>query len=764
MTNTNERVGYTPLSRGLRLLTLGVMLFLILCAGAVAQKHALSGVVKDTQGAPIVGVQILIGPKVVGITDAEGAFRLEAQPSETLTFRFVGMLTVNEPVGNRTHIEVVMREDVSNLEEVVVVGYGTQKRAHVTGSVATVSGKELTATPVSNPTQLLAGKLPGIISNQLSGVPGGDGASLMVRGFTSFQGNNGPLILVDGIERGMADLDTQDIESITVLKDAAAAAVYGMRAAEGVILVTTKRGRKEASRISYAGSWTFSKPTALPRFANGYEYMKYHNLANELDGKPVRFTKEMMEMVQNGDPGDGFENTDWLAPALKSTLMQQHTLSVSGGTDRVNYYLSGGVLRQNGFLENHRVMKYNVRSNIDARPFENFKIRLDISARRINPYQPTNLSWANQAPGNIYGLLMQAAPWVPREYQGMPTSPTRLMINPYYYATTEAFSAQDNYVIESLARMEYDVPFVKGLKLGLSASYDLLTNSAKSMDVPHEVMAWNFQGMTYNLSRGNSFLAVPKGALTQTESRSVNRMLRPSIEYVRTFNDLHSVNALLLWEQIEHFGQNMGATREEYDFFTIPDLNKGNMINPKLDSGNSGSSLRSANAGLVGRLSYAYDSKYLVEGSFRYDGSYVFAPAYRWGFFPSLSMGWVLSREEFMQEAAPALTHLKLRASVGTLGRNPISPFLYAKSYDYQHNNVAFGTPPAAGSTIYNMIKYPMEDLTWEKTRTYNVGVELNAWNGLLGLEFDYFYKYTYDILQSAAAAYPPSLGGRFPG
>lgn len=731
---------------------------------ALGQTRTVTGTVKDARGNPLMSVQILIGQEVRAITDAAGMYSLRAGLEDVLSFRFVGMKPVSEIVGKRSRIDVTMKENVSSLEEVIVIGYGTQKRVHVTGSVATVSGKELNAVPVSTPTQLLGGRLPGIIAKQSSGMPGSDGADLMVRGYSSYNGGSSPLILIDGVERNMTYLDPQDIESITVLKDASAAAVYGMRAAQGVILITTKRGRKEVTHISYKGAWTFSVPTAVPRMLNGPDYMKWHNMARELDGHSPFFTPEMIEMVGNGDPEDGFEDTDWMAPLLKTTLMHQHTLSLEGGGEKVSYYLSGGFKRQNGFMEQHRIISYNLRSNVDVHPFENFKLSLDLSGRKVNPYQPTNLSWSNQETGNVVGTLMYAAPWVPMELEGKPTSATRLRINPFEQSRAGSFSESNNYFFESSLKAVYQIPHAEGLSIGLFGAFDINSLSRKTFDVPYQVKAWNYAEMKYVESLGNPYLAYPKGSLIHTHERNTYLLLRPSIEYDHTFAQKHQVNALVLWEQVQRESQTLAGMRQEYDFFTIPELDLGNKIpDSRGDKGNKGMSARSANSGIVGRLAYAYDGKYLAEGSFRYDGSYVFAPAHRRGFFPSLSAGWVVSREDFFKEALSQINHLKLRASIGTLGRNPIAPYLFLKSYAYQMDNVAFGNPPTAGSTLYNKNKFPVEDLTWEKTRTSNVGFELTAWDGLLGLEFDYFYKYTYDILQSSAGNYPPSLGGRFP-
>ena len=736
-----------------------LLMVLASTASSYAQ-NVVKGMVMDIADNPLPGVSVVVKGSTTGTTtDLDGRYSINVPKNETLVFTYIGMVKQEVKVSGKRTLNVILQEDVSVLNEVVVVGYGIQKKAHLTGSVATVDSKELLKASTSNITQALVGKLPGLITQQPAGGPGSDNVEILVRGRSTYQGEGfGPLTLVDGVERSMSQIDPNDVESITVLKDASACAVYGMKGAGGVILVTTKRGSEGKTTINYKGSLTLSHATTLPKFMNGTQYMQWYNLAREMDGLPRYYSDEEISMTCNGDPTDGYENTNWQDALYKTTLQHNHNLSVSGGTQKTKYFLSGGFMKQNGFIKGHNLQRGNFRSNIDTNPIEGMKIAFNVGAR----IEDLNISgthpYANQSNNNVVASLLAAVPFVPREYMGYPTGPQRNGDNPEYGADHSGFSKRRTVKIETSVNVDYEMPFLKGLKAGMFMSWDWDDTANKKISYPYKVMRYYPHLKTYDYEYTDSMRK--GGIMVQSDDKYQQLILRPSISYHGDFGK-HSVNALLLYEQTTRKSSNFSANRTDFILFDIPELDFGSKIHPS--DGTHGGSSESAYAGFVGSFNYGYANKYLAEFTFRYDGSYKFAEDNRWGFFPSVSLGYVLSEEDFFKSLFPSINYFKLRGSFGILGNDNVGDFKHRKLFALRNNFVAFGSTPQAENTLYNKNLYPMPDLTWEKCRTYNVGFELNAWEGKLGIEFDVFYKYTYDILREIGGAYPASLGGHYP-
>ena len=736
-----------------------LLMVLASTANSFAQ-NVVKGVVMDIADNPLPGVSVVVKGSTVGTTtDLDGNYSINAPKNGILVFTYIGMAKEEVKISGRQTLNVTLEEDVSVLNEVVVVGYGIQKKLHLTGSVSSVSAKDLTKSTTSNISQALVGKLPGLMSQQTTGAPGSDNATLLVRGRSTYQGNDGPLMLVDGVERAMWQIDPNDVESVTILKDASACAVYGMKAAGGVILVTTKRGTEGKTSINYKGTLTLSHATTLPKFMNGTQYMQWYNLAKKLDGEKPYFTDEEIAMTCNGDPTDGLENTDWQEPLYRTTLMHQHSLSISGGSDKTKYFISGGFINQNGFIEGHKNQRGHFRSNIDTKPIEGLNVSLNIAGRIEDYNQPGANTYENQQDNNIVGALLYAAPFIPLEYEGYPTSGYRGGTNPLYAADHSGFQKKRNVAIETSAKVEYEFPFLKGLKAGMFMSWDWQDIANKTMTYAYKIMQYDISQKTYLLK--NSSWLDEDGSLNQSDMKVQQLLLRPSISYNNTFGN-HTVGALFLYEMSQTETNSLSAARKKFPLFDIPELDFGSDIHPK--NGNGGWYNETAYAGYVGRLNYAYANKYLAEFTFRYDGSYKFAKDHRWGFFPSVSLGWVASEEDFFKEILPKVDYFKIRGSFGILGSDNVDPFLFRRKYDWTLNGAVFGSKPTTQNTLYNSVSYPMENLTWEKCRSINFGFDLNAWKGLLGIEFDVFYKYTYDILRPISGAYPPSLGGHVPG
>ena len=753
---------------------------LILSTAGLLAQSTVTGRVSDSDGQPLPGVGVIVkGTRVGTMTNAAGGYSIRVPAGEhELEFSCLGMNTETLPVAGRTVIDVTLVNNTDYLDEVIIVGYGAQKKIHMTGSVSAVSSTELKKATVTNTSQALVGKLPGLITQQSLGQPGSDQVSILVRGYSSYNDAGTVLVLVDGIERDMNTLNPADIESISVLKDAASCSVYGMKGANGVVLITTRRGDEGTAAVNYSGRLVLSTPTMLPQMMNGEQYMKYYNLGYRLDqmsqGTALEatvpfFTKEDIAKVNNGDLSDGIENTNWIEPMLRTTLTHQHNLSVSGGNKKANYYISGAFQKQNGFLEDHYNRRTNVRSNVDVRPTENLSISLNLGFMVQDYNQPGVMSFANgQLGGTVPFCLMYALPFVPQtyemdaapQYKGMATSGMRtsdaFVANAVYGAQNSGYSKTRTMKVETQARVQYSFPFLKGLRAAINYSWDYRDIDSKTFAYGYYVMGWNFKAKTFDKAPKMCSNALETGNLSMGIQRFWQTIIRPEISFNRTFGK-HSVSALVLYEYNGLRSTKFDGSGMQFDFFDIVELSQATPSTLK----SSSSSGISAYAGYVGRANYSYDDRYLFEVAARYDGSYKFAKEHRWGFFPSVSAGWVISKESFFKDNIGWIDLLKLRASAGEVGNDNVDPWLYRKSYATSQNSVAFGQ--SAQSTLYNTVAYPRYDLTWERVRTYDAGVEFSAWKGLLSLEFDWFYKYTYDILNSLAAAYPGSLGGNYP-
>ena len=720
-----------------------------------------SGRVLDVEGQPLAGVSVVVGDTNKGTsTDFNGMYSISVPATaKSLIFSLLGMEEQVVAIAGRTKIDITLKESSDYIEEIVVVGYGSQKKVHMTGSVVSVSSRELNKVSVSNVSQSLVGKLPGIITRQDQGLPGHDQVSILVRGFSSYNDSGKVLVLVDGVERDMNMVNPADVESISVLKDAAACAVYGMKGANGVILVTTKRGTSSGVTLNYSGKLTLSSPTALPKMMNGTQYMQYYNLGRQLDGGTTFFTEEEIAATYNGDPSDGFENTDWTEPLYRTTTMHNHSLSISGVNSKAKYFISGGFQDQNGIIKNLKNKKTNFRSNVDVTPVQGLTVSLNIGGFLQDFHQPGHFGFENAKVGGTYPMgLLYALPFVPQEYQGKPTSASRagtsFIMNPEYGAANSGFKDTRTIKIEASSKIEYETPFLKGLKASLFYSWDWTDTAHKSFAYAYKVMAYQFATKNY-IEKVSSGL-LPDGNMFQSDSKRQYTVLRPQLSYAESFGK-HSISALFLYELSQYRGEILSGGRRTFPLLELPELDLG----AKETASNAGGSDRTAYAGYVGRFNYVYAEKYLAEVALRYDGSYLFAKENRWGFFPSLSLGWVLSKEDFFRSAMPSVDFFKIRASIGEVGNDNVAPFLYRKNYGFNQGFVALGG--TAQNTLYNTVSYPMKDLTWERVRSYDLGLEFNAWKGLFGFEFDTFYKHTYNILNSVSGAYPGSLGGHIP-
>nr|WP_288331542.1 TonB-dependent receptor [uncultured Alistipes sp.] len=727
-----------------------------------AQNFQVSGRVTDTRGGGISGATIIVkGNNSRGTTtDAQGRYSINAlSPDDVLIFSFLGYKTEETAVRNRKTINVQLEEDATLVDDVVVIGYGVQKRQFLVGSVSQVSNKELLKAPMTNVSNMMTGKLPGVTSIQRSGQPGSDQTTLLVRGASTFN-DSSPLCIVDGVERMINTVNPNDIESISILKDAATSAIYGVRGANGIILITTKSGSKGEASISYDGSVTFSTNTSMPELLNARDYIGWHNKAREMDGLNPLWTDEVIAgMKEKGIYGD----TDWLNLLFKKYgFTHQHNISATGGTDKIKYYTSIGLMDQDGILPNTSYKRFNVRSNIDAKIARNLNLSVNLSGFREKKHAP-GYSIAKQNEFSPVSQAIYALPILAPTYKGMPQGYLNGVYTqqPIAAINQSGYTDQQRWQFEGNAKLEYDfgsIDALQGLKAAVHVSYDYSNTVNRNYMSSFKLMS--FSTTTMDSSEVNASGINTLNDFNRSASDGDSFTVRPTLTYNRDFGR-HSVGGLFFYEQRKGYSETMTGYKKGYYANYPVDLSIGNTWEG-ISVPVTGSFGETGIASFAGRFNYAFDKKYLFEFTFRADASYKFAPENRWGFFPSAAVGWVMSEEKFFRQALPAIDFLKLRASYGELGSDDTAAYLYMQSYSSTAPNPSYiigGT----GHTAYYTTNYVYKDLTWSRTRSFNFGLDMSVWGGKLGIEFDWFYKVTDNILEQVSGSYAPSLGGNVP-
>lgn len=746
-------------------LILSCFFFFLSSLNAQAQ-NSVRGVVKDMDGETLIGVNVKVKDTKQGtLTDANGEFILNLSNSNaTLEFSYVGYAPKSVALQGKKFIEVLMEQSSQALDEIVVVGYGTQKKSSLTGSIAQIDNKELMQAPTGNVSTLLAGRIAGLTAVQQSGVPGRDDATLMIRGISTLGDKSGPMIIVDGVPREFGNLDPNEIQSISILKDASAAAVYGMQAANGVILVTTKQGSEKKASVTYSGSFGIDENTRFPKFLDGPQYAYYWNKAMELDGKAPTFTESMFNSIKNGT--NGFGNTNWVDQVFQTGQRQHHNISIDGGSKTTKYFISAGYYNQQGNVKAFEFDRYNFRSNISTQIGNNLTIGLNLGGRQENRKNP------NMSAEDIVYQAVRMYPYLPMQVDGMNVGalPVYQLINPVSALSDGGKYKEQVNSLQSNLTIKWGVPFVEGLSLNSLLSYDYSAMMANRFFTPYQLMkaTLGYNEITYTPEYTNTagFLDPDTKeyvtTLEEAVSKSVRSTVQFSMNYARKFGD-HDVTGLFLYEYSNYDYHGLGLTAQGFEFDDIHELNHSDKLKNSTGKSYYGKSDAIPRAGYVGRLTYGYKGKYLAEVSGRYDGSYKFSPENRWDFFPAASLGWRVSEEDFFKEAAPFVDNFKLRASWGKLGSDAnVSPFQF---YNYvqamqTYPVVVIGGVPQKGY-ITSGVANP--DLTWEVATSYNFGFDLNLWNNLLGIEFDVFYKKTTDILANQQGNFPASVGNYYP-
>ncbi|PQA55499.1 SusC/RagA family TonB-linked outer membrane protein [Siphonobacter curvatus] len=732
------------------------------------------GKVSDaTTGEPLPGVNVVVKNTSQGVTtNRSGEYSLPNVPENAvLVFSSIGYQAQEMAVQNRSQINISLTSSSQELDQVVVVGYSQQRRSTLTGSVAQIGADQLKQAPPLNVSNVLAGRLPGVIVTQPYGQPGADNATINVRGIST-TGSNAPLVIVDGIERPFTALDPNEIETVSVLKDASAAAVYGARAANGVILITTKRGKTGKPTITYETNFSQNTNTRFPKFLNGPDYMRWYKRAEELDNQylvsqgktpfALTYTDEEIASLANGTNQSEFlGNTDWVGMLTNNTSVSQyHNVSVNGGTDRVRYFTTLGYWNQNGVIKNTNYKRYNVRTNIDADVNDFISTRLDLTVRmedRMNPaLAPTDQNYQNP-----FILAQRMQPNLPMfNPAGLPVGGNTdagvgnpiVAVNDIGNRNAEATTFNGN------LSMNVKIPGVQGLQARLLVSYDKTITEVKTFVEPAmlAVRNRNANGWLWTPARMSAYNV---NNLIQDYSHSYRTTFQPSILYDRTFGK-NAFNGLLLYEYSGWGTNGFGAQARNFPITDLLDINFGSKAAEDLRAA-TGSSTQYKRGGYVGRVNYTYDDKYLFEVAARYDASVNFPESTRWGFFPSASLGWVLSKENFWQPLNTPINFFKVRLSAGKLGNDYLSSaFPYLNSFQLRTTpTVAIGNQVV--STLYNTAP-ANPTITWEEATMYNGGVELGLWNSNLSLELDYFYKVTSNILTGQSGIFAPSVGGNF--
>ncbi len=722
--------------------------------------RTITGKITDSNGEPIPGANILVENTTIGaITDANGNYKIDLpEEAEVLLVSFIGYNTERITIGNQTVVNIILVEDLQSLEEVVVIGYGTQKKSHVTGSIATIDSNELTAIPSTNTTATLAGRLPGLVVTNNSGEPGNDVANVSIRGFGQ------ALVIVDGVPREFQQLDPNEIESITILKDAAAA-IYGAQSGNGVILVTTKRGGKNTKpQVNYSGNVTFQQPTFFPNVADAASYASYIQRAELLEGVPISDLTYSDEDIAKFRAGTepGFRGADWQDIVFKDwATTQQHNVNVQGGSENVNYFISTGALNQQSLLESGAGVfeRYNFGATVDASINDKLNVGLNLKYRLEDRDNPNNLPGDRSEYERIFRYVLISNPTVEENPDGLLAAVSPLSDNPVAYADQEigGFSKDNRRQFNLIFNADYELP-IEGLVAKGKIAYETFNRRRRSVKKPFTVYEHDFNTGT---NTPTNFLNENDVIVSNWEGSRLTTQF--SLGYNQSFGE-HTISGTLLSEYRYSDIYFSSARRTDLISTSIPYLFSGGGTQTNFDDpGQDG------RRSWLGRLNYNYKEKYLVEGLFRSDANIQFPQDTRWGNFYGLSLGWVLSRENFLNESS-LFEFLKVRASYGRLGDDRTIDSRGSARFDYltgfalnggRGNQFVFGDQTFV-STLRS-IGLANPGITWTDINTYNFGLDAILFGGKLGVELDVFYRERKGLLATRAAATPDTFGAEFP-
>ena len=703
-------------------------------------KFKITGNVADNNGEPIIGASVVVnGTKNGTVTDIDGNFTLVSNSeTPTLNISYVGFDTQNIKVRPGQTVKVTLKENAQSLEELVVVGYGSQKKVNVIGSIATVDSKSLEARSASDVSNMLTGQMSGVTITQTSGNPGQDGGTIRVRGVGSFGATPSPLVLVDGMPGSLSDITPDEIENISVLKDASSAAIYGSRAANGVVLVTTKRGKEGRTKVSYNGSVGFSKAAELPEMAHSYEYAKFYNIAAGTE----TYKPEDIQKYKDGSDPDNYADENYLDKLFGGhSFLTKHTLNVNGGNDRVQYMATVGYLHHDGLLENNYYNKYNARLNLNAKITKDLSMGIRLNGMASDRHEPSTPGSLDS--GGYAGIMLAALryPGLLPSYMSDGSNGVGLKGSGTPVAWAEKCA--------SFYRQDFD-------KFG--GNVDLTYKPIKGLTIK------GIGGYKYSLQHVRHYrseFATADGrtngpsSLTDDMYRTVYKTFQATADYNTTIAKKHAIDVLVGYTWEDENQRSVGGYRQKFPSNDVPYLTAGGADGQT----NFGGGYDWAIQSIFGRLTYNYDERYLFEATMRYDGSSRFPTDSKYGFFPSAALGWRVSEEKFWKDSSVAkwFTNLKIKASTGVLGNNNIGNYPYQSVYTLGSNqNYVFGGVYTTGASITT---YVDPNLKWEKTRTSDIGIETGFFQNRLTFNATYYYRKTTDVLYKPSASYSSIFG-----
>ena len=757
------------------------ILFSMICWSSFAQnsdeKIAITGKVVDKDGLGIIGLNVVEkGTKHGVLTDIDGNYKIQVPKGAVLQFSYVGMKSSERIVGETTTINITMDEDASGLEEVIVVGYGEQKKAHLTAATQTIKGSEIEDLPTNSLATALQGRVLGVGISGGSARPG-KAAALNVRRSVSLSkdgGTTNPLYVIDGVLQVAGDgtndttqfdnLDVSEVESLTFLKDAAAA-IYGARSANGVVIVTTKRGKKGPAKFTYTGSYGIEDETYRTKMLNAVEYANYYNIMNGINGNA--WTSKGREndplYVFSPDEIEYFKtlNYDPLEDEWKASSNQKHTLNVSGGTDNATFFAGGSYYQQGGNLSNINFEKWNFRSGANFDISQDFKAGIQISGY-FNDDSSTNSRNGGTNEENDYRRLLNSSPILPQYINGLPVQRLNTRNESQYHfgeinrLGNVSTNAGNNLSVN--LNVEYKIPFINGLSARASYARNVSYNRSSYVGTKFTIYQFVGTGTNKHIFDPSANPAVSKANTYNNgnrigwgNSRNQSEQSNLNLSYSREFGK-HSVSALFSVERGEAF-----SSKEEFykDDPLLTTNGQSNTAFGAVDGSTTGS--ESGSLGYVGRFNYAFADKYLFEFLFRSDASTRFAPENYWGKFYSLSGGWVISKENFFKSSV--IDFLKIRYSVGMLGSDGTKAWQWRQRFTYQNGQgIVIGNNNA--TTGLKMEVTPNRDATWSDELKTNFGVDAKLLNNRLSLTAEVYYNVATNVLMSRTADVPFTVGG----
>jgi TonB-linked SusC/RagA family outer membrane protein len=717
----------------------------------------IGGKITDEGGQGLPGVNVTIKGSTRGTsTDVNGLYALESvNDQDVLVFSYVGYLAREMKVGTLSKLDIVLSPDTKALEEIVVVGYGTQKKATVTGSISSIKGDAISQVPVPNISQSLAGRVVGVSMRPNGGQPGKDDPDIHIRGIVT-TGNNRPLVVVDGVRRdNIRQVDPASIETITILKDAAAVAPYGIGGANGVIMITTKKGKTGKPQVRINSSYGFQNPTYLPNMLNAKDYMALQNeayLNQTPGGTSLPNDPEMVknyEQLHAGDPWK-YPNSSFVEVFNKNAPVQNHGLELSGGTENVAYHAGVSYFDQKGIFDPVSYRRYNYNLNLELAATKTTKVGMTLFGSVENT---KDVDADETTSGHLFRSFYKFLPTQSLIYpegdkwgESSASTPIGVLRSPGYRRTNGNTLLGTLFVEQQIA---------KGLSAKVVFSYDPWQQNVKLWHVPfvYHKIDLSQKPYTYtdaiSLQEGNGR---PFRWLGLQNQRRTNFTYQGYLNYNRTFGP-HAITGLVVMEARKTQADSM-ATRRNNFAIGIDELSFGS--SDKLDYDNAGISSTGSELGYVYRIGYTYKDKYIVEAAGRYDGHYYFAPGSRWGYFPAFSAAWRVSEEGFMKNFR-FIDELKLRGSWGKAGMLAGGPFQYQSGYDLRGAAYAFGT-----GSLVQASRVPREanpNITWEISTKTDIGFDLSMWNALLTMEFDYFHEKRTGMLLAPQVTLPVEYG-----